>query len=481
MKRRTVIILACLVIAAISTEVYPQARGAAGQASQPQMAPKIVPGSTAEMQSAKFWISRIKNPDKVIMTPDQIKALNEKNKTRGSNFTDIFGNPYSIDNTLASQERIGIMYHVEDPLTYTSFPSDSLKFRIERQNQWLRESAIADRRGLPFDEDMKKELLDNTDVESIPSGSVRPQYGIIVEHTLGRLMPYELPTGRGSGSFLMDSMQAGLVDYGQPVAVLHMSKDRRWAYIRSEISFVWAEARHIALGTPKEIRAYIDSPSFIVATTHKIPIYGDSNFRNYITDFYLGAKVKLLEKTTAGYRVSYPVRTPEGSFSTATGWVKSDASVSVGYQPFTQRNILNTFFSLLYRPYSGRDSFNERDCCGTMRTVFRTFGFHMGRWTSHQLHASDHVYMFPRDTPKEKKYELLKGCEPGICLVGDGGHISMYIGQADGRYFVIHQSGYSYNDENGVRLSVARVNVNDTELAGGSNVSQWTEITTIKP
>ena len=89
--------------------------------------------------------------------------------------------------------------------------------------------------------------------------------------------------------------------------------------------------------------------------------------------------------------------------------------------------------------------------------------------------------MFPRDTPKEKKYELLDGCEPGICLVGDGGHISMYLGEVDGRHYVIHQSGYSYTDENGDRLNVKRVNVNDTELEGGSNIEKWTEITTLKP
>jgi len=443
-------------------------------------APRIVPRTTAEMQTPGFWISRIKNPDRVILTPDQIIELNEKNKRRGTTFTDVFGNPYSIDDVLESRDSIGIMYHVEDPLAYTSFSSDSLTFRIERQNTWFRESKLFDRRGMVMEDDVKQEILDNTDVSSIPRRNVKPRYGIVVRHTLGRIVPYELPAGRRS-AYITDSVQAGMVDFGQPVAILHVSNDGRWYYVRSEMSFVWVKADHVALGDPDVIRDYIESPDFIVATCHKVPIYANRDFSVYMTDFYMGARVKLDDMADDGYRVTYPYRKPDGSFDTATGWVKADAGVHKGFQSFTQRNIINTIFTLLYRPYGWADSWDERDCCGTLRTVFRTFGIYTGRWTTHQLHASDHVIMFPRDTPNEKKYEFLGGCEGGNCLVGNGGHISMYLGEVDGRHYVIHQSGYSYNDENGERLNVRRVNVNDTELEGGSNIGQWTEITTLKP
>jgi len=294
------------------------------------------------------------------------------------------------------------------------------------------------------------------------------------------VMPTELPMSGRSGGWL-DECQSGMVDYAQPVAILHMSKDRDWYYVRSEISFVWVPADHVAFGNPREIGDYVSSRDFIVATTHKVPIYGDPNFRFFIVDFYMGARVKLVEKSSKGYKVSYAYRKPDGSFGTADGWVKPDARVSVGYQPFTQRNIINTVFTMLYRPYGWADSWNERDCCGMTRVVLRTFGIFTGRWTTHQLHASDHVVMFPRKAPKEEKYKYLQGCEGGICLAGDGGHIVMYLGEVDGRYYVIHSSGYSYTDEDGKRQNVNRVNVNDTELEGGSNIGGWTEITTLKP
>jgi hypothetical protein len=138
-------------------------------------------------------------------------------------------------------------------------------------------------------------------------------------------------------------------------------------------------------------------------------------------------------------------------------------------------------FSLLYRPYGWADSDNERDCCGAMRVVFKTFGIFMPRWTTHELHSADHVMAFPRNTSKEKKYELLDTVEPAITLVGDTWHISMYLGKVDGRHYVIHQSGYSYKTEDGTEMKVRRVNVNDTELEGGSYIGTWTEISEFKP
>ena len=448
----------------------------------PKSAPKIVPGTTAEMQTPEFWISRIDKPDRVIMTPEQIVELNEKNKNRGTQFTDVFGDPFSIDDVIRNKSRVGLIYPVDDPLSHNSFPADSIRTRIEAVNSgFRRRSRYYDNRNMPFDDDMKQDLIDKTDVDAIPKeGSVIPKNGIIVKHTNGRVMPYEFKVSGSPGSWL-DGFQSGMIDFGQPVAILHVSKDRDWYYVLSDTAISWVPATHVAIGSVNEIQDYVNSDDFIIATCHKVPIYSSRRFSHFIVDFYLGAKVKLLEKLPNGYKVSFPYRLPNGNFGTATGWVKSDANVSVGYQPYTQRNILNTVFTMLYRPYGWADSFNERDCCGMVRTVLRTFGIFTGRWTSFQLHASDHVYMFPPKTPKEKKYEYLAKCESGMCLAGDGGHISMYLGEVDGSHFVIHSSGYGYTDEDGTRMNVNRVNVNDTELEGGSNIGSWTEITEIKP
>ncbi len=82
---------------------------------------------------------------------------------------------------------------------------------------------------------------------------------------------------------------------------------------------------------------------------------------------------------------------------------------------------------------------------------------------------------------KEKKYKLLKGCEPGICLIGSKQHVIIYPGEVNGRHYVIHQTGYDYEEDNEKVMMVRRVNVNDTELPGRSNVDTWTYITLLNP
>ena len=266
-----------------------------------------------------------------------------------------------------------------------------------------------------------------------------------------------------------------------PVAILHESKDRDWYFVRSQIAVGWVPARNIAVGSSQEIRDYIDSPDFIVSICYKVPVYGDPDMWGFLVDLYMGAKLKLVEKTGDGYRVLVPFRNPDGSFCTVSGWVKPDALVSMGYQLFTQRNILNTFFTVLYRPWSGGDMYNERHCCGGIRAVLRTFGIITLNSTTFELHASDHVTAFPEDAPREEKYSYIKGKEPGITLVGSLQHVIMYLGESDGRHFFIHQSGYPYTAEDGTIVLPRRVNVNDAELEGGSHVDTWTYICELKP
>ena len=45
-------------------------------------APAALPGCTVEMNNPEFWINRITEPDRVIMSTTQIRAFNAKNAVR---------------------------------------------------------------------------------------------------------------------------------------------------------------------------------------------------------------------------------------------------------------------------------------------------------------------------------------------------------------------------------------------------------------
>jgi hypothetical protein len=443
-------------------------------------APRVIAPATEEMQRADFWISRIANPDRVVLTPAQIVELNKKNLTRPYDLKDVNGNAFTFLPTIVYKDStIGLQFHLENPLVLTSFPGDSIRVRLNRNHNSYNLNGLYTRLQVKWDPDQIREIEDRINMKGVPDRIV-PQYGILVAHTLNRAFPTNDGMFWGPTSWV-DAIQSTSLDMASPVAVLHASPNRDWLYVRSELAFGWVPSGNVAFGSPKAIGDYVSSKNFIVSIAHKVPVFADKSFSTYITDFYMGARLKLVKKTDEGYQVIAPVRKPGGEVEFINAWVKPDARVSVGYQAYTQRNILNTIFGLLYRPYGWADSNNERDCCGTQRAVLRTFGIFTGRWTTMELHSSDHVYAFPDKTPNEVKYQCLDSCESGITLLGNPGHVIMYLGKVDGKYYVIHQSGYEYTDAEGIRRLVGRVNVNDTELEGGSNVKGWTEITEMKP
>jgi hypothetical protein len=179
--------------------------------------------------------------------------------------------------------------------------------------------------------------------------------------------------------------------------------------------------------------------------------------------------------------VLVPFRKSDGGFEAVPGLVKPDAGVSVGYQPFTQRNIITTFFAKLNDPWSGPDAYEARHCCGTVRGVLRTFGIKVMDSTTFQLHASDHVISYPESTATDIKYGYLAKCEPGVTLLGSPAHVILYLGESGGRHYVIHSTGYDYKRDDGTVMMLRRVNVNDTELEGGSQVNTWTYMCELKP
>ncbi len=466
-----------LLVCAFFASLYAPLSGA--QEEKWDNAPKIVPRTTAEMQTPEFWVNRIKNPDQVVMTPRQIDQMNARNRKLPVTVKDINGQDYSILDVIGMKLSIGLQFNVEEPLKMKSFPGDSLRAMLQRHKDLLTRRNWFERRQMKYDQDVLDALIENMNIPSAP-GVVTPKYGILVQQTLNRAVPTN-QAGYGSPRSWLDEFQSTSLDLAMPVAILHASKDGRWLYVRSEIAFGWVPAENVAIGSAVELQRYDAAKDILVGLDYTVPVYGDPGFQRFQVDLYIGSKVKLVGNTAAGYNVLVPVRKPDGSFAAAEGWVKKDARVSVGYQPFTRRNMISTMFTLLYRPYGWADSNHEYDCCGSLRVVLRTFGIKTGRWTSFELHATPHVIAFDRKTDKAKKYELLKGSDPGITLVGNSGHICMYLGEVDGRHYVIHQGGYSYKGDDGVTYHFRRVNVNDTELEGGSNIGGWSEISTIRP
>ncbi|MHB9028808.1 MAG: SH3 domain-containing protein [Candidatus Latescibacterota bacterium] len=442
------------------------------QEAKSENAPRLSPNVTEEMRTPQFWISNLKgNPDQVVLTPAQISELNRKNRTKPYQFTDISGKKYS---PLGRNS-----YLTDDPLSIKSIPGDSVRAIMDQRLTSFERGTSYDFRKKKLDYDAKKKLIDQTRHSEIPA-VITPRYGILVCASHNMKYPTASETWPDPESWIMNNSFSAL-DAASPVAVLHTSRDGDWYYVRSEIHFGWVPAAHVALGSAQEIRDYVNARDFIVVTGGKVPVYSDRNPEVFITDLYMGARVRLARKAADGYHVLVPFRRADGSFEAAPGFVKPGAPMSVGYQPFTRRNIINTFFSKLDDPWSGGDYLEGRHCCGTIRGLLRTFGISVLNSTTFQLHASDHVYSFPKDASNEVKYSYLSKCEPAVTLLGSPAHVILYLGAVNGRHYVIHSTGYDYKSADGTTMLLRRVNVNDTELEGGSQVNTLTYMCELKP
>jgi len=441
-------------------------------------APDIVPPATKEMQNPAFWSSKIDNPNRVVMTPSEIEDFNAKNRMRKLTRKDINGNEIVVAPMLMRTNFSGIFFHISNPLDVKTIPGAEITAHLEREKEFIVSSEHWDRRQILFPDWRKKEIADELNINTVPQ-TVAPRYGVTVRHTLSRNAPTHEKVYNGQYHWL-DMYMNAVIETNSPVAVLHASKTGDWLFVRSDYSFGWVPAENIAIGSAKKIRSITEADDFIVATGHKVPVYADRACSVWHGDLYMGARLRLKQADAANYTVVSPVRKPDGTVATINGYIKSDAPVTVGYQSYTQRNVIETIFSLLGRPYGWGGSDNERDCVGTIRAVMRTFGIFTPRWTEFQLSCSDHVTTFPADTPITEKYRLLSQCEPGITVTGFDWHVLLYIGEVDGVHYVIHQNGFAYHDDKGDELRVARVSVNHTELEGGADIKRWTELSVFK-
>ncbi len=438
-------------------------------------APLILPNTTEAMRTPDFWIGRLDaGPDEIVLTPEEIMGLNRNFNSKPLDMIDVDGDPYTVRDFITSYDRIGIQASIDDPLEMSTFPGDSLDARFRIARDWFMGRRMWDRRRLPYTGDMKQALMDEYDITSIPH-TITPEYGILVRHTLHRIMPTHLPAYWGQYAW-QDLFQSTGLESGMPVAILHRTRDAAWLYVKTVYSFGWVPAENVAIGTREQIRHASEPERFIVSLDHKIPVFADSNFSVWITYFYLGARMALVEKTNKGYRVQTPVRNPDNSLAVMNCWVKPDATVSVGYQPFTRRNMIETAFRLLDRPYGWGGSRHERSCSETVRTILKTFGIIVSRGMLQELHYPDRLYVVKENASAAQKYAILDRCDPGMTLCGSRQHIVIYLGKVNGSQHVIHSNGYSYHDKDGTEIRVGRNSVNDMELEGGSHIDTITEI-----
>lgn len=411
-----------------------------------QQAPTPLPHVGVEYESADFWLKRLRAPQAVLLSAEQIREINGRALRTEAGLKDIF----AAD--LLDRSKI----------------VDLFAF-LRRQ---FRSGIYYDQANRRVSAEFFEQIFAQT-VEDRILSTIVPAYGLITRATDLRELPTENVLMRKPDDIAFDSLQYARLECGAPVAVLHYSADRRWCLVQAAFAPGWIRVLDVGIGTKEEIKRFIDGNP-LVATGEHADIYTDSACMNFAASLPMGARLPIAEGPIPDgvdvYGVLLPARESDGRLKILTGYIRKTADVHPGYLPFTMENLLRQAFKLRSQPYGWGGLFGGRDCSRFIRDVFLCFGFHMPVNSYRQINISEQK-IDVSGMRADEKIALLQSLEGRPVLLYMKGHIMLFLGVVGGRAFAIH-STWAYRDRIffSERLHrIGRVAVSDLSLGEGGD------------
>ncbi|MFH1904662.1 MAG: SH3 domain-containing protein [bacterium] len=407
-----------------------------GCASRLCIAPYPLPHVKVKMHTPGYWISKIDNPDKVIMFAEEIEKFNEDNCKRER----ISGGVIQIDNIMSGKQLSRNILN-------------SIK-RIQREKWYTTDNMRVD--NLFFEA-----IYRNIDLNKIPD-KVDAKFALTLCRTNLRVLPTDEIIMSRKNDHDFDRFQDSAIDVGQPLALLLETRDKKWAYVKTEITPGWIHAEDIAISDNKnDIIEYRKAQEFVVATGNKIDIFSDSECKNFLDSAQMGTRFPLMSRSKKEYfTITFPVANKRNKLSFRKAYIPTYEDVHTGYVPYTKRNAINQAFKLLHSPYGWGGMRGERDCSRFIMDIFACFGIRMPRNSSRQARIGREIAKFDRST------DILKKLPSGISILYMPGHIMLYLGEDNGNYYVIHDT-WTYTEgkwPSRVKKYIGRVVVSDLSL-----------------
>jgi hypothetical protein len=408
--------------------------------------PLLLTSTTPEQLDPNYWINRLPNPDRVLKTPDQLKFFNKE-----------------IDMML--QERIDI------------FESGVLPSGTQVRNIIKSEYETVSNRKLFGINDkyipksfFETQIKPNVNWETVPS-KLSVKWGAATRATSVRALPTLTKMLEEKGDIEFDQLQYTLIKLWTAVAILHTSKDGAWYYVQAPYVRGWVRSKYMAIfPTKSALREKIRTEKFLVVTGEGVSICQDPSCLDEYQRPTMGTVIPLVEKNEQGYVIEMPIRS-NGKAILKNFYVHRDSDVHIGFPLFTQRNVINQAFKLLGARYGWGGMYNGRDCSGFTHDVFLSVGVDLPRDSDQQALVGTQLGHFEIGEDAEKKVGAIKVATPGIALFKMSLHMMLYLGEVDGRFFIIHSTWAERIGQDPIEDEKKRINqvvVSDMSLNGNS-------------
>jgi cell wall-associated NlpC family hydrolase len=429
-------------------------------------APHPLPNVSPKMEKPEFWIKKIKNPKRLLLTPEAIQRINEA--------------------SLRNQDLY--LWNVKD-LKEEWTEEEILSFLREDWEGFGRiDEGRYDKHRNPLKEPFWTELKKDLNEQSLKEKN-QLSFGLIVKRTDIRYFPTQELSTASPANNGFDQIQHSTVPPGSLVGVFHFSKNKLWAYVQTRFVRGWVQAKDLAIANEKkEAIGYDEAKERLVITGDFINVYHDPAHQQIAFTTQMGVSFPLLDlpgQTKVAkndYIIRIPFRENDGQLTFRKGYIPMGKDVHSGFLPYTQENLARQAFKMLHQPYGWGEMYGARDCSRLVMDLFSTFGIIMPRNSKFQARIGIDLDQAGNMTSKEKE-KILDQAVPLATILRLPGHIMLYLGKDRGRYYVIHNIwGIQKAGESGPVLhKIGRVVVSDLSLgSSGPNGSLLDRITDIQ-
>jgi len=154
----------------------------------------------------------------------------------------------------------------------------------------------------------------------------------------------------------------------------------------------------------------------------------------------MGTLLPIAGKDELSFVIDMPIRGADGDAILRQYYVSRTSDVHEGFPAFSQRNIIRQAFKLLGARYGWCGMYNGRDCSGFTHDVFLSLGVDLPRDSDQQALVGTQLGHFEPHEGADQKTGALRVGTPAITLLKMPLHMMLYLGEVDGRHFVIHST-----------------------------------------
>ncbi|MDD3049567.1 MAG: NlpC/P60 family protein [Candidatus Cloacimonetes bacterium] len=401
--------------------------------------PHIMPGVKPDMLSPGFWVDLLQYPDEILLNDAEIDSLNSYIRSK----------KYVLDLTkIVDNDDVKLAYKI------------NAINNIKRKMNYLKTAKLYKSDGEKLQEADFYSFLENFPQDSLDFDNLYiGKLALTTGFTNERMLPGDQFLSQKPFDDEFDFMQNNGLDMGEMTYALFRSRDHKWIFQTNRFSYGWVKKDNL----------------FLLENLQTLDKFSEGIIQNAYTEYFENPdKTGFLGRIRMGSRIFVDTTYTDTAMcrilkpdykSLGYAYINRD-EIIIKPKKITSRNLIYDAFKWLNNPYGWGDTNQFVDCSKFIQNLYALYGILLPRNGLAQGNSWGNLY-----DPQVDSADIVisQNAIPGMTLIRFPGHIMLYIGQIEGKPYVIH-SIYRYVQEDyGIVTSrvTNRVVVSDLSLMKG--------------